>query len=69
MATAAPSRLGDNTGRPDRMIRIVAGLAILTLGLLFQSWWGLVGFAPLMTGVSGFCPLYQLLGVNTCPAR
>lgn len=69
MATVAPSRLSDNIGRSDRVIRVVLGLVILMLGLLFQSWWGLIGLAPIMTGVSGFCPLYQLLGLNTCAPR
>jgi hypothetical protein len=55
-----------NVGDTDRMIRIVAG--VLLLSLIFvgpQSWWGLVGLAPLATAFINFCPAYKLLGVNT----
>jgi len=59
-----------NEGGTDRAIRI--GLGIVLLSLLFvgpQSLWGLVGIVPLATGLVGFCPLYALLGVSTCPRR
>lgn len=55
-----------NVGRLDKVIRIGAGVAILALGLVFKSYWGLVGLVPLITGVSGFCPAYTLIGVSTC---
>jgi hypothetical protein len=29
--------------------------------------WGLIGLVPLGTGLVRFCPLYRLIGVNTCP--
>ncbi|MEZ5525507.1 MAG: DUF2892 domain-containing protein [Pseudomonadales bacterium] len=57
-----------NTGAVDRLIRVVAGLIILSLVFVGpQSWWGLVGLVPLVTGLVGFCPLYKLVGLNTCP--
>ena len=56
-----------NVGTVDRVIRIVLGLALL---LLFAAGaigaWGLVGLVPLATGVLGYCPLYQVLGIHTC---
>jgi hypothetical protein len=56
-----------NVGGIDRAVRIVAGLSLLSLILVGpQSWWGLLGLIPLGTGLIGFCPLYPLLGINTC---
>jgi hypothetical protein len=59
-----------NVGGIDRVLRIVAGLAILSLVFVLEGasrWWGLVGLVPLLTGVVGFCPAYPLLGISTCP--
>lgn len=55
-----------NVGGADKVIRIVAGLVILGLGLAFKSYWGLVGLLPLITGLVGFCPAYVILGISTC---
>lgn len=55
-----------NVGGIDRTIRIVAGLVIIVLGVVFQSWWGVVGAVPLLTALVGWCPPYALLGVSTC---
>jgi len=58
-----------NEGTIDRTIRIVLGLALLSLAVVGpKSLLGLVGLVPLLTGVVGFCPLYRLVGINTCPA-
>ena len=27
------------------------------------------GLVPLLTGLVNFCPLYTLLGLNTCPMK
>jgi len=58
-----------NVGGIDRIIRIIAGLAILGAGYYFKSWWGLIGIGPLLTGVFRFCPAYLPIGVSTCPAK
>ncbi len=51
----------------DRLIRVVLGVALLTLTILPpHSLWGLVGLLPLVTGVAGSCPLYRLFGIDTC---
>ncbi|GBC79919.1 MAG: YgaP family membrane protein [Acidobacteriota bacterium] len=55
-----------NVGGADKVIRIVAGLVILGLGLAFKSYWGLVGLLPLITGLVGFCPAYVIFGISTC---
>jgi hypothetical protein len=58
-----------NVGGVDRVVRIVAGLAILSLFFFIDSpnrWWALIGFAPLLTGVVGWCPAYSPFGISTC---
>lgn len=58
-----------NVGGLDRILRIIAGLAILGAGYYFKSWWGLVGILPILTGAFRFCPAYLPLGLNTCATR
>ncbi|MEW6051280.1 MAG: DUF2892 domain-containing protein [Candidatus Zixiibacteriota bacterium] len=58
-----------NVGGADRVVRIIAGLAILTVGVVLKSWWGLVGILPLISAIGGFCPLYTLIGINTGTAK
>lgn len=56
-----------NEGTVDRVLRIIVGLVLIALVFVRpQSNWGLLGLIPLLTGVAGTCPLYKLLGVNTC---
>jgi type IV secretory pathway TrbD component len=54
-----------NVGGADRIIRIVLGVVILAVGLITQSWWGLIGLVPLLTAGMNFCPLYTIIGINT----
>ncbi|KIC10908.1 membrane protein [Leisingera sp. ANG-M1] len=57
-----------NEGPLDRTLRIIFGLALLSLVFIGpQTLWGLIGLVPLATGLMGYCPLYQILGLNTCP--
>jgi hypothetical protein len=59
-----------NEGLADRLIRIAVGLLILSLAFIGpQSPWGYLGLVPLLTGIVGFCPLYRLVGIDTCPTR
>ena len=55
-----------NVGSIDRVIRLIAGLAILGAGYYFKSWWGLIGLVPILTGVFRFCPGYLPFGLSTC---
>ncbi len=58
-----------NEGTLDRALRIIVGLALLSLVFVGpRTLWGLVGLVPLLTGLVGFCPLYALFGWRTCPA-
>jgi len=59
-----------NEGTLDRALRIIAGLVLIALVFVGpQTAWGWVGIVPLVTGLAGFCPLYRLLGINTCALR
>lgn len=58
-----------NVGNTDRIIRLLAGLVIILLGLYFGSWWGLVGLVLLATAAIGWCPLYVLFGLSTCSIK
>lgn len=55
-----------NVGVVDRILRIVAGVALIAWALLGGPWWAWVGVVPLATGLFRFCPVYPLLGINTC---
>ena len=59
-----------NVGGIDRVLRIVAGLALIALAVTgVVGAWGYLGVIPLATGVFRFCGAYTLLGVNTCPMK
>ncbi|MFC0218611.1 hypothetical protein FHS82_002482 [Pseudochelatococcus lubricantis] len=61
-----------NVGGIDRILRIVAGIAILSLVFILEGsarWWGLVGLVPLATGLFRTCPLYTLFGISSCPVK
>lgn len=58
-----------NEGPLDRAIRIVIGLALISM--IFtgpRTLWGLLGFIPLITGTAGYCLLYAVFGFSTIGA-
>jgi len=56
-----------NVGMVERFIRVVVGLGVLSLAFIGpQSPWGYIGIVPILTGLIGWCPPYQLLGISTC---
>jgi hypothetical protein len=56
-----------NVGSVDRVVRIVAGIALIGLALAGTIGpWGYIGVIPLLTGFVRVCPAYSLLGINTC---
>jgi hypothetical protein len=64
------SLFATNEGAVDRTLRVIVGVALLSLVFVGpKSLWGLVGVVPLLTGLVGNCPLYTLLGINTCPHK
>ena len=54
-----------NIGSIDRTLRLLAGGAIIGIGLYTQSGWGLLGILPIVAALVGYCPSYALLGINT----
>ena len=54
-----------NVGSVDRLLRIILGLIIAILGVVFDSWWGLVGMIPLASFLFSFCPIYYLMKIST----
>ncbi len=54
-----------NVGPIDRLLRIIVGLLIAIAGVIFDSWWGLIGIVPLATGLFKFCPLYIPFIIST----
>lgn len=58
-----------NVGGIDRNIRIVAGVAVIAAGVVYESWWGAVGLIPITTALFGWCPPYAILGINSCKEK
>lgn len=61
-----------NSGTIDRVLRIILGLALLSqvfYGPIGPAVWAWIGVVPLATGLMGWCPLYTLLGIKTCPTK
>ncbi len=57
-----------NIGRVDRILRVAFGIGLIALVFVGpQSSLGWIGLIPLITGLTGNCPAYSLLGVSTCP--
>lgn len=57
-----------NAGMVDRVIRVIVGVVLLALVFVGpQTVWGWIGIIPLVTGLIGFCPLYKIFGLSTCP--
>lgn len=56
-----------NEGTLDRVLRVIVGLAILSLAFIGpQTPWAYLGLIPLLTGLVGSCPAYALFGIRTC---
>jgi len=59
-----------NEGSVDRIVRVALGLAVLSLAFVGpQSPLGYIGIVPIVTGLIGWCPLYTVLGINTCGVK
>lgn len=58
-----------NEGLADRVIRVILGLALLSLLAIgpVPGWGlaGLIGLMPLVTGIVGYCPGYTRFGIDT----
>lgn len=59
-----------NVGTIDRMLRVILGVALLAMTLTGTiGIWGWIGVVPLLTAALGSCPLYSVLGLNTCQMK
>lgn len=62
----------NNVGGIDRIARIVLGVVLIAAFFMVEgqySWLYLLGIIPLATGLMGSCPLYTIIGLNTCPTK
>lgn len=63
-----------NESTLDRGLRAVVGVLLVAAWVF--GWFvgtlavvlGIVGLVLLLTAAVGFCPLYRILGISTCPA-
>ncbi len=63
-----------NTGTVDRTIRLILGLVLLAVAWYYWAGlgavWGtilvIIALVALITSFVGFCPLYSVLGINSC---
>jgi hypothetical protein len=63
-------KLEKNIGNVERIIRVVLGLVLISLAFVGPANpWFLLGLIPLLTGLLGTCPPYQLFGINTCQKK
>lgn len=64
-----------NVGMIDRVIRIIIGVILLAYALKIGfaptgwNWVGWIGVIPILTAIFGYCPLYSLVGMSTCPRK
>ncbi len=56
-------------GNADRYARIFLGIIIAVLGIVFQSWWGLLAILPIGTAFMRFCPAYVPFGISTAKSK
>jgi hypothetical protein len=51
----------------ERALRVLVGLGLLSLVFFGpKTAWGYVGLIPVVTGLSGICPVYSIFGISTC---
>lgn len=64
-----------NMGKTDKLIRVTLGLIFIALYFAgtVTGTWGIVlvilGAVFILTSATSFCPLYTLVGINTCAVK
>jgi Inner membrane protein YgaP-like, transmembrane domain len=64
-----------NVGSTDKIVRLVLALAAVVFALVTGLGTALgivlvvVGVVLAATAFTGFCPIYRVLGMSTCPVR
>jgi hypothetical protein len=63
-----------NEGATDRIVRLILGVVLIIIGwpVLGNSALGIIldiiGLILLITGITGFCVIYKVFGMNTVKA-
>jgi hypothetical protein len=61
-----------NVGSADRIVRIVLGLALISLWFLAPGawrWLAVLGVVLVLTALVRLCPAYTLFGINSCKMK
>lgn len=59
-----------NVHKYERIARIILGATLVIMAFVGPAnLYFLVGVIPLITGLGGYCPLYQVFGFSTCPLK
>jgi hypothetical protein len=58
-----------NVGGIDRGIRFIVGLLVVAAGIIFKSYWGLIGIVMMVIALIGFCPLYVPFKFSSCKPK
>jgi uncharacterized membrane protein YtjA (UPF0391 family) len=64
-----------NMGTADKVVRIILAIiaAYLYYSGIVEGTWGIVllvlAIVFVLTSLISFCPLYALVGLNTCPVK
>ncbi|MHB8708235.1 MAG: YgaP family membrane protein [Desulfuromonadales bacterium] len=56
----------------ERVVRVIVGLAVLSLLVLLEGterYWGLLGLIPIATAIFRYCPISHLLKIDTCKIK
>jgi hypothetical protein len=58
--------VNQNVAPWDRVLRVLVGVVLLAMAVVGpRTLWGLLGVVPLITGGTGFCPLYRAFGITS----
>jgi len=61
-----------NVGTVDKIVRLIVGIlalvgVFLVSGTVLKVILGIVAILMFFTAITGYCALYQVLGISTCP--
>lgn len=69
-------KVSRNESDLDRLLRLIVGVALIFLALLNNSLDSTIkvifiifAIALIFTALTGFCGIYRLLGITTCPIK
>ena len=59
-----------NVCKFDRILRLASGVLLVAWAALLDGpLWAWIGIIPLVTGSIGFCPIYAIVGISSCPEK